>query len=244
MSLRFILFDTMCFEGEDDREQTERDLIWLLESLCQRDQDYLRQRPSTPRLYKSGVIWTKPMQFDGDCEEVSTLKKALGRTARQRDVKRVLDLVQQVLGGERFRDIGRILENGSGDCDNLACWRVAELRQAGIPASPMMTPRADGGITYHAIVRWPPFGDAISGNPYQDSDEDPSLLLGMGQPDKKAQRDEEIRKNLERCDYIRRTRGRGLRNVDYGAVLEDVLGLRRAPEPIEAQIERLFEARR
>lgn len=242
--LRFILFDTTCFEAGDDRAETEKDLCWMLEVLAQRDQDYLRQRPSTPRLYRVGVVWQTPKQFEGEVEEVAILRKALGAAARKRDVRKVLDLIQEILGGERFRDVGRIIENGGGDCDNLCAWRVAELRQAGIPAKPMMTSRerAGGGITYHAIVRWPPFGDAISGNPFRDSDEDPSLLLGMAQPQRKAERDEEIRKNLERCDYITRCRARGIApGVDYGTVVEDVLGLRRhAPRSVEQQIEQLL----
>ncbi len=243
MSLRFILFDTTCFAPGDDREETEVDLIFAMEALVMRDIDYLRQRPSTPKLYKSGVFWEKPLQFAGDCPEVATLKKALGRAAKQSDVKKALGLVQQVLGGERFRDIGRILENGKGDCDNLATWRCAELRMAGIPARPMMTSRLrpDGGVTYHAIVRWPPFGDAISGNPFQDTDEDPSLLLGMAQPDKKAERDEEIRKNIERCDYIRRRKAGMSAQPDLNTLVEGVLGLHRGtPASVAQQIDRLI----
>lgn len=230
MSLRFILMDTTCFSKGDDRAQTEADLIWMIEALSQRNQSYLRQRPNTVRMYKSGCVWQKPAQFNGDVEEVARLKKALGSAAKSGAVKDDLALIQEILGGERFRDIGRIIENKGGDCDNLAAWRVAELRQMGIAARPMMTSRTrpDGGTTYHAIVRWPPFGDDISGNPYEETDEDPSLLLGMAQPQRKAERDEEIRKNLERCDYIKRTQGRTLTPaVNYDTVLEDVLGIRR-----------------
>ncbi len=242
------MLDTTAFSDGGDRATTERDLIWFLESLVQRDVSYLIARPNTPRLYKSGVVWQKPAQFNGDVEEVAVLRRALGSAARKGDVKRALALVQEVLGGERFRDIGRVLENGGGDCDNLNTWRCAELRQAGIPARPMMTSRSRiGGTTYHAIVRWPPFGDALSGNPFMDSDEDPSLLLGMSQPQRKAERDIEIAKNLERCDYIRRYKAQGgpARGINLDAVLEDVLGLRRYANPtFEAQIEQLFNGAR
>ncbi len=133
-------------------------------------------------------------------------------------------------------------------CDNLNTWRCAELRQAGIPARPMMTSRSRmGGTTYHAIVRWPPFGDAISGNPFMDSDEDPSLLLGMSQPQRKVERDIEIAKNIERCDYIRRYKARGgaMPGVDLDAALQDVLGLRRFANPtFEAAIEHLLNGAR
>lgn len=243
MALRFVLFDTTAFTSGDDREQTEKDLCWMLEALTQRNQSYLAQHPETPRIYKSGVVWTKPAQFDGDIAEVKILKQALGSSAKKKDVKEALKLIQEALGGERFRDIGRIIENGGGDCDNLACWRAAELRQAGIPARAMMTSRQrpDGGTTYHAIVRWPPFGDAVSGNPDADTDEDPSLLLGMSQPQRSLERDEERRKNAERCDYINRMRGRGmLPGAGYNAILQNVLGVSQPQVSYDAEVERML----
>lgn len=199
--LRFVLFDLTCFDPADDRVQTEKDLCWLMEALVQRNQDYLRQRPSTPRLYKSGVKWTPPQQLSGDIDEVSILKKALGPAARRGDVRRVLDKIQEALGGEHFCDIGRIMELGGIDCDGLACWRVAELRQAGIQARPFMTSRERpmGGRTYHALVIWPPFG------PYNyETSEDPSLLLGMYQPERAADRMLELQHNAERTAIIKR----------------------------------------
>lgn len=244
--LRFVLFETTAFSEGDDRNQTESDLCWLLEGLTQRNQDYLRQRPNTVRIYKSGVVWEKPKQFDGECAEVKTLRDALGRAAKQKDVKIILDKVDSILSGEHFCDIGVILELKAIDCDGLACWRAAELRQMGIPARPMMTSRKrpDGGTTYHAIVRWPPFGDELGGNQFEESDEDPSLLLGMAQPQRKAERDEEIRKNIERCDYIRRCRARGIMpGGNYNNALEDVLGLRAGVgtnNALEAAIERML----
>jgi hypothetical protein len=224
--LRHIWVETTCFDSQDDREQTEKDLCWFMEALTQRNQDYLRQRPDTPRLYKSGVVWEKPKQAGGS-REAAILREALGSAAQKRDISIVLERIDDVLGGEHFCDIGVILELGTIDCDGLACWRAAELRQAGIKARPMMTSRKriGGGTTYHAIVRWPPFGDAVSGNPYEESDEDPSLLLGMSQPDRAAERAEEIRKNIERCDYIKRSRTRGyVPGFDYQAALEGLFG--------------------
>ena len=202
--LRFILFDTSLFDTVDTKESlddTRTDLMWCQEALAILNQNYLKRHPETPPLYKSGVVYKLPAQFDGDPVELSTLKNALGSKANQADVASVLDTISNVFGGERFRDIGRILENGGGDCDNLANWRVAELRQAGIAAKPYMTNRArsDGGTTYHALVQWPPFANV----PYPTS-EDPSLLLGMSQPQRAADRDEEIRKNQERCALIKK----------------------------------------
>lgn len=181
-----------------------------------------------------------PQQFGGDCEEVKIIRDALGRSAKSGNVARALETVQAALGGERFRDIGRILENGGGDCDNMSAWRTAELRQLGnVAARPFMTHRLrlDGGSTYHALVLWPPFGSCN----YETS-EDPSLMLGMGGAGRATDRLEEIRKNEERCDILREMMRRGtpLRSLTPGApgfapsadapiseVLDDVLGLRR-----------------
>lgn len=233
--LRYVLFDTTCFGSGDSVEETELDLCWMLEALTQRNHDYLRRRRGTPRLYKSGVCYKLPNQYSGDCEEVRLLRTALGRSARQRDVSRVLEKVQEVLGGEVFRDIGRILENGGGDCDNLACWRAAELRLHGIAAQAYMTKRESfgGGVVYHALVRWPPFGTETKW-----TDEDPSLLLGMGGEKRAAQRAEEIRKNIERCDILKK-----YGPAPVAASIEDVLGLRRAPDVpanLVSEIERIL----
>lgn len=80
------------------------------------------------------------------------------------------------------------------NCDNLASWRVAELRELGIPAKPYITwrKRPDGGTTYHVVVL---LGDGSS--------EDPSLLCGMGGASRDADRQEEQRKLVERLgDYL------------------------------------------
>lgn len=208
--LRYILYDTTLFGDGEDRAEAERDLMWCLEALVQRNQNYLKHRPSTPKLYKSGVKWSAPKQLSGDVDEVTVLKKALGSAANRGEVARVLEKVQEVLGSEHFCDIGRILDLGEIDCDGLACWRVAELRQQGIQARPFMTSRErpGGGTTYHALVIWPPLGTCN----YETS-EDPSLLLGMYQPQRKADRDIEIQKNVERCDILKKYGRRALRPI-------------------------------
>lgn len=59
------------------------------------------------------------------------------------------------------------LASGTGDCEDLAGWRAAELREKGIRANvlflPMGAPR-----NWHAVVQWP--DGAI---------EDPAAALGM-----------------------------------------------------------------
>lgn len=97
-------------------------------------------------------------------------------------------------GREDWRDVYAILERGFGDCDNLVCWRVGELRAAGIRASPVIKwqhlPQAlavqfgykaqthpgdptgippEGLWLVHCCVRFP-----------NGSVEDTSKLLGMG----------------------------------------------------------------
>ncbi len=237
--LRFILADTTMFGSEDDVERTRKDLCWFLEALTQRNTDYLKARPKTPRLYRSGVRYQLPEQMNGECKEARVLREALGKNAKQRDVAATLDLVQEVFGGERFRDIGRIIDNRGGDCDNLACWRAAELRVAGINAKPYMTHRersilSGGGTVYHALVLWPPFGSIK----YVTS-EDPSLLLGMGGPGRVNDRAEEIRKNQERCDILRAMKGGTNRftpdTSDIESAISDVLGLRTGQRVDEAQ---------
>lgn len=198
--LQFILVETQMFgPGENNVEQTRKDLCWWLEALTNRNQDYLAQHPETPSLYKSGVKYEAPKQFGGEPEEVAVLRKALGSAVKDRDVAKVLDTMSKVFGGEHFCDIGTIMRLGGIDCDGMACWRAAELRQAGIPAIPFMThrERPGGGTTYHALVRWPPFASVTYW-----TDEDPSLILGMGGAARAADRQREIDKNKERCELI------------------------------------------
>ncbi len=232
MTLRHIHVETTMFDPGDNVEQTRKDLCWWLEALTQRNQDYLRQRPSTPRLYKSGVKYALPNQHNGECEEARILREALGSSVNQYNVRKVLEQVQDVFGGEHFCDIGVILELGSIDCDGLACWRAAELRQSGIAAKPWMTHRSrfGGGTIYHALVRWPP----IPTVPYETS-EDPSLLLGMGGESRVVERAEEIRKNAERCEILQKNGLVSTNTLD--SMLEDVLGLRRSvPSSSSSQV--------
>lgn len=245
--LRDIHVETTMFDRDDDVHQTRKDLLFWLEALTQRNQDFLLQRPNTPRLYKSGVKYERPQQMiTGEIDEVRILRQALGKNASKSDVQAVLAKIQRVLGGEHFCDVGVILERGGIDCDGLACWRAAELRQAGIQARPFMTHRTNllGGTTYHALVLWPPMKGVaeVNGIPKETS-EDPSLLLGMGGPARAADRAEEIRKNAERCDILRGKQGfKNVAPVELEAALDDVLGLRRiAPKSEIAEINDFFK---
>ena len=56
-------------------------------------------------------------------------------------------------GTEEWLDIPTIIEAGWGDCEDLACWRVAELRKQGHRAGPYVRFRnIDGVFHYHALV--------------------------------------------------------------------------------------------
>ena len=69
-----------------------------------------------------------------------------------------------------WQDIPSTLAKGWGDCEDLACWRIAELRHHGkINARPLIRWRKKGGgMVYHALVRHP-----------DGRTEDPSIALGM-----------------------------------------------------------------
>lgn len=79
-------------------------------------------------------------------------------------------------GEELWPTIGEVIRAGGGDCEDLACWRVAELREQGVDAHPAWRHRKvqmpSGAIAtlYHILV-WTPKGF-----------EDPSKRLGMGGP--------------------------------------------------------------
>jgi len=72
---------------------------------------------------------------------------------------------------EIWQDCVNIYKNGQGDCEDLACWRIAELRNNNKKASPYIRYRVDpdsGMFIYHVLVM------RASGKL-----EDPSFKLGM-----------------------------------------------------------------
>lgn len=73
---------------------------------------------------------------------------------------------------EDFAAVPVILARGWGDCDDLVCWRIAELRNAGENAKVRLKWEFDalrGARMYHVLVR------RANGQV-----EDPSKRLGMG----------------------------------------------------------------
>jgi len=83
--------------------------------------------------------------------------------------------IREPPGRENWQDIYRNFALGNGDCEDLACHRIAELREVyKVPAAPFVTFRLfDGSYRFHAVLRAkdPKFGWRW---------EDPSRKLGMG----------------------------------------------------------------
>lgn len=177
------------FDNPGAKWFSEQVLLWNMYVLTVRNVYYLQENPSTPKLYDSGVVYLLPEQLEKRPSESSLreLRKFLDEKMKmsRAEIEHHIDMAR---GVEIFRDIPRIMEHGGGDCDNLSCWRVAELVVAGVSAKPYLVGRQQGSRTiYHAKCWWP-----------DGSDEDPSIILGMGGVDKRAERWEECRKNYER----------------------------------------------
>lgn len=79
--------------------------------------------------------------------------------------------VAEPVGQERWRALPTVLETLTGDCEDLACARAAELRARGVDASawPILTsPPSSPVNVWHIVVKLP-----------DGSMEDPSVRLGM-----------------------------------------------------------------
>lgn len=180
------------FPDESERENSQTKVLALLQALTYCNQLYLRKHPETPLMYQSGIKYVLPEQFEkATLPQIARVRAFLEKKNAPEDIMDDFTTLGEMCGaGEHFREIPRIIQNGGGDCDNVASWRAAELRELGINARPYITwrRRQDGGMTYHVIVRWP-----------DGSSEDPSLLLGMGGAERAADRAEEERKLGERC---------------------------------------------
>lgn len=81
----------------------ERTLACLLWALISANCGYLIDHPDTPALYASGVRWEA--------------EKPLGKSA-----------CPEGEGQELFLGVRQVLEQGFADCEDVACWRIAEIR--------------------------------------------------------------------------------------------------------------------
>ena len=85
--------------------------------------------------------------------------------------------VEELSGLEDWQDIPTCLVTRRGDCEDLACWRAAELNvRHGIKAYPIYGFRTlpNGNVVYHIRIQYPAVGGTGPGRI-----EDPSRMLGM-----------------------------------------------------------------
>ncbi len=75
---------------------------------------------------------------------------------------------------DAWKDIPTILDDGQGDCEDIACWRIAELVNVGIRGvRPYLRWRKQNDhYIYHVLVYLP-----------DGRVEDPSLAMGMAGPE-------------------------------------------------------------
>lgn len=138
--MRDVRFLLWLFESADNQRESEAVLRLLLEALTAANVVYLQFHPNTPAIYKSGVRYS---------EELAESRK--GPIP------------------EDWKSIPYVIHDGEGDCEDLACWRAAELLMQGEQAQPTFTHRLVGNkLLYHILVRRQ--NGAI---------EDPSAKLGM-----------------------------------------------------------------
>lgn len=87
---------------------------------------------------------------------------------------------REPFGYESWPNIPVVLKRKAGDCEDLVAWRVAELRQHGIPARPSWSYREltgpQGDYRLYHIRVWIPAGYGETNARF----EDPSKELGMG----------------------------------------------------------------
>jgi len=85
---------------------------------------------------------------------------------------------QPEFGTEEWQDIPTTLERGFGDCEDLAAYRCAELRNEGVKAMPYIKWRlVNGSYRFHALLKWP--DTIVNGRKVKGRVEDPSRRLGM-----------------------------------------------------------------
>lgn len=132
--LRHVLFDMELFATEADRETSQKRILFLLQALTNINRLYLRDHPDTPLIYRSGITYKVPAQFEQeDVPEVGTVVKFLKGAGAPSEVMAAMTALSRMCGGgEHFRDIPRIIENGGGDCFPLSQKIIVRSRSTGL----------------------------------------------------------------------------------------------------------------
>lgn len=153
-----ITFVSRAFQGLREQALSTKVLQILLDALYLIDCEWLKRHPELPGIYE--LASSSKLGF------VPRPGKTLGPRGEW------MRYAQEPLGQEDWKDIPSCLRDGYADCEDLACWRAAELTvRHGTPARPFATSKVkpDGALLYHIKVRYP-----------DGSEEDPSRKLGMG----------------------------------------------------------------
>ncbi len=139
--MRTVVFKLDLFQSPAQRIASESVLRLLLEALTAANVVHLQYHPNTPSIYDGGVRYKR--------EEPPFPGAPIP---------------------EVWKSIPYILADGEGDCEDLACARVAELIvHHRIAARPVFRWRAIGNmLVYHILVEHP-----------DGTIEDPSQRLGM-----------------------------------------------------------------
>lgn len=155
MSMQPIVMKVALFRGDFDQARSQYSLLWLMEALVRINQSHIRQFRGLakqkkvpapyPQIYQSGIHY-EPEAGTEDWLDIPNILNVPGGT----------------------------FPGPWGDCEDLACWRTAELREdlhKPIKAKPFAKWRRkpDGAYGYHALTLLP-----------DGRLEDASLILGMG----------------------------------------------------------------
>jgi hypothetical protein len=174
--VRDVAFCTPSFSTPKAVPYGEFTLACLLWALIGADTAYLLEHDA-PALYKSGILWKQ--------------EEPLGRSACPGGDG----------GQELFLGVPEVLKQGFADCEDVACWRVSEVRLGRGEQRPRMRPTAGHPVPVVLPVPWnmfAPRGPAVLPAFFKrevmpgqwvyhiivfwpdGTFEDPSRVLGMG----------------------------------------------------------------
>ena len=158
------------FKGPHEQALSHKALQHMLDCLYRIDCDWLAAHPETPGIYDSGIVEKAPGKMVSVVQRQMSMRQL---EVEQPDIRQTrMHYQEEPLGQEDWKDIPTCLQDGIADCEDLACWRAAELTvRHGIQARPFFSykVRPNGSYLYHIKVKYP-----------DGTEEDPSRKLGMG----------------------------------------------------------------